>query len=56
MTEKMSRSLLDGVLSVTGSLATPVLRSRAGKSVLATVPGEALLASLDAVSKWRATR
>ncbi|RWR78248.1 senescence/dehydration-associated protein, chloroplastic-like protein [Cinnamomum micranthum f. kanehirae] len=52
MTEKMSKSLLDGVLSATGSVATkPLIRSQAGKAFLNTVPGEVLLASSDGVNK-----
>ncbi|RZS10189.1 hypothetical protein BHM03_00041372 [Ensete ventricosum] len=51
MTEKMSRSLLDGVVLVTSSVSVPLVRSKAGKSLLATVPGEVLLASLDAISE-----
>lgn len=51
MTEKMTKSLLDGVLFATGSVTKPLIRSQAGKAFLNTVPGEVLLASLDAVSK-----
>ncbi|XXG57365.1 hypothetical protein AAC387_Pa03g4537 [Persea americana] len=51
MTEKMSKSLLDGVLFATGSVTKPLIRSQAGKAFLNTVPGEVLLASLDAVNK-----
>lgn len=51
MTEKMSKAMLDviGVASV--SVMGPVVRSEAGKKVLSMVPGEVLVASLDAVSK-----
>ncbi|CAL9192514.1 unnamed protein product [Musa hybrid cultivar] len=51
MTEKMSRTLLDGVVLVTSSVSVPLVRSKAGKSLLATIPGEVLLASLDAINK-----
>lgn len=51
MTEKMSKALLDGVGLATGSVMGPVMRSQAGKGFLNMVPGEVLLASLDAVSK-----
>lgn len=51
MTEKMSRTLLDGVVLVTSSVSVPLVRSKAGKSLLATIPGEVLLASLDAISE-----
>ncbi|KAG0459545.1 hypothetical protein HPP92_022673 [Vanilla planifolia] len=50
-TEKMSRALLSGVLAVSESLTAPVVRSQAAKSFFAAVPGEILLASLDAISK-----
>ncbi|ONK69803.1 uncharacterized protein A4U43_C05F26900 [Asparagus officinalis] len=49
MTERMSQSLLDGVLTVTGSVTAPIIRSRAGKAFFSMVPGEVLLASLAAV-------
>ncbi|XP_008795898.3 senescence/dehydration-associated protein At4g35985, chloroplastic-like [Phoenix dactylifera] len=51
MTEKMSRSLLDGVFLITGSVAAPLVQSKAGKSFFSMLPGEVLLASLDAVNK-----
>uniref|UniRef100_A0A5B6YW54 Senescence domain-containing protein n=1 Tax=Davidia involucrata TaxID=16924 RepID=A0A5B6YW54_DAVIN len=51
MTEKMSKAMLDGVEIATGSVMAPVVRSQAGKALLATVPGEVLLASLDVVDK-----
>lgn len=51
MTEKMSKSLLDTVISVTGSMAAPLLRSNQGKAFLATVPGEVILATLDGINK-----
>ncbi|OEL14904.1 hypothetical protein BAE44_0024076 [Dichanthelium oligosanthes] len=51
MTELMSQSLLDTVISVTGSMAAPLLRSKQGRAFLATVPGEVVLASLDAINK-----
>lgn len=51
MTENMSRSLLDGIVLVTGTVAAPLVQSRAGKSFFSMLPGEVLLASLDAVSK-----
>ncbi|XAR67056.1 hypothetical protein NMG60_11013479 [Bertholletia excelsa] len=51
MTEKMSKAMLDGVGVVTGTVMAPVVRSQAGKSILAMVPGQVLLASLDAVDK-----
>jgi hypothetical protein len=51
MTEKMSQSLLDTVISVTGSMAAPLIRSKQGRAFLASVPGEVVLASLDAISE-----
>ncbi|KAM7509593.1 hypothetical protein LguiA_020046 [Lonicera macranthoides] len=51
MTEKMSKAMLNGVGIVSGSLMGPVVRSQAGKKLLSMVPGEILLASLDAVNK-----
>ncbi|KAJ4958184.1 hypothetical protein NE237_025295 [Protea cynaroides] len=51
MTEKMSKSLLNGIGFATGSVVTPLARSQAGKSFLAMVPGEVLLASLDGLNK-----
>lgn len=51
MTEKLSKSLLNGVGIVSGSLMAPVLKSQPGQAFLRMLPGEVLLASLDAVSK-----
>ncbi|KAK6151845.1 hypothetical protein DH2020_014480 [Rehmannia glutinosa] len=51
MTEKMSKAMLDVVGVATGSVMGPVVRSQAGKTFLSMVPGEVLLASLDAVNK-----
>ncbi|KAJ6817037.1 senescence/dehydration-associated protein-like isoform X1, chloroplastic [Iris pallida] len=51
MTEKMSESLLNGVIFVTGSVTAPLLQSKAGKAFFGMLPGEVLLASLDAVGK-----
>ncbi|KAJ4953577.1 hypothetical protein NE237_030409 [Protea cynaroides] len=52
MTENMSKSLLDGIGVATGSMMAPLARSQAGQAFLATVPGEVLLASLDAVNQF----
>lgn len=52
MTEKMSKTMLDGVQFAAGSVMAPVVKSQAGKAFLAMVPGEVLLASLDAVSEY----
>lgn len=51
MTENMSKAMLNGVGIATGSVMGPVVRSQAGKAFFSMVPGEVLLASLDAVSK-----
>ncbi|XP_037406594.1 senescence/dehydration-associated protein At4g35985, chloroplastic-like [Triticum dicoccoides] len=51
MTEKMSKTMLDTVISVAGSMAAPLLRSNQGKALLSTVPGEVVIASLDAINK-----
>ncbi|GMH18042.1 hypothetical protein Nepgr_019883 [Nepenthes gracilis] len=51
MTEKMSKAMLDGVGVATGSVTGPLVRSKAGKKFFAMMPGEVLLASLDAVDK-----
>ncbi|KAG6658397.1 senescence/dehydration-associated protein At4g35985, chloroplastic-like [Carya illinoinensis] len=51
MTENMSKSMLDGIGIVTGSVMKPVVKSQAGKAILAMVPGQVALASLDAVNK-----
>lgn len=52
MTEKLSKTMLDGVGIATGAVMAPMIKSQAGKKFLAMVPGEVLLASLDAVSKF----
>ncbi|XP_055802555.1 senescence/dehydration-associated protein At4g35985, chloroplastic [Solanum dulcamara] len=51
MTEKMSKSMLNGVGIASGSVMGPMVRSQAGKKFFTMVPGEVLLASLDAVNK-----
>ncbi|KAL2342570.1 hypothetical protein Fmac_003855 [Flemingia macrophylla] len=51
MTEKLSKSLLNGVGIVSGSVMTPVVKSQPGKAFLKMLPGEVLLASLDSVNK-----
>lgn len=51
MTEKLSKTMLDGVGIATGAVMAPMMKSEAGKKFLNMVPGEVLLASLDAVNK-----
>ncbi|KAG5107886.1 hypothetical protein JHK84_044793 [Glycine max] len=51
MTERLTKSLLDGVGIMSGSVMTPVLKSQPGQAFLNMLPGEVLLASLDAVNR-----
>ncbi|KAK2439357.1 Senescence/dehydration-associated protein [Trifolium repens] len=51
MTEKLSKSLLSGVGIVSGTVMAPLVKSQPGKAFLRMLPGEVLLASLDAVNK-----
>lgn len=51
MTNKLSKSMLDVVGVASGSVMGPLVKSQAGKTFFSTVPGEVLLASLDAVNK-----
>ncbi|KAL4034665.1 hypothetical protein IC575_003329 [Cucumis melo] len=51
MTEKLSKSMLDMVGVASGSMMGPVMKSQAGRAFFAMVPGQVLLASLDAVNK-----
>ena len=52
MTQKLSKSVLNVVESGTGAVMTPIVESRPGKAFLNMMPGEVLLASLDALSKF----
>ncbi|XVF49107.1 hypothetical protein PTKIN_Ptkin03bG0242000 [Pterospermum kingtungense] len=51
MTEKMSKAMLDMVGVASGTVMAPLVNSRPGKAFLSMVPGEVLVASLDAVNK-----
>ncbi|XAR53386.1 hypothetical protein NMG60_11021924 [Bertholletia excelsa] len=51
LTETMSKSMLDRVGIGSASVMAPAVRSQAGQAFLAMVPGEVLLASLDAVNR-----
>ncbi|XP_061366315.1 senescence/dehydration-associated protein At4g35985, chloroplastic-like isoform X2 [Gastrolobium bilobum] len=51
MTEKLTKSLLDGVGIMSGSVMAPMVKSQPGQAFLRMLPGEVLLASLDAVNK-----
>lgn len=44
--------MLDMVGVASGSMMGPVMKSQAGRAFFAMVPGQVLLASLDAVSKY----
>ncbi|KAJ0986397.1 hypothetical protein J5N97_004753 [Dioscorea zingiberensis] len=50
-TEKMSRALLEGVLTVSGAMAVPLIQSKAGQAFFGMVPGEVMLASFDGINK-----
>lgn len=50
-TEKMSKAMLDGVGIATGSVMKPLVNSKQGRAFFSIMPGEVLLASLDAVDK-----
>ena len=55
MTEKMSKAMLDMVGVASGTMMAslaPLVKSKPGKAFLSMVPGEVLLASLDAVSEY----
>uniref|UniRef100_A0A6N2KKZ6 Uncharacterized protein n=1 Tax=Salix viminalis TaxID=40686 RepID=A0A6N2KKZ6_SALVM len=51
VTENLSKATLDVVRVTTGSVMAPMTSSRTGKILLASVPGEVLLAALDTGSK-----
>lgn len=55
MTEKLSKRMLNVVEGASGSVMAPVVQSRAGKAFLSMAPGEVILASFDALSKFRST-
>ncbi|ESQ55961.1 hypothetical protein EUTSA_v10025458mg [Eutrema salsugineum] len=50
-TEKLSKTMLNGVGIVSGSVMAPIVKSKPGKAFFSMVPGEVLLASLDALNK-----
>ena len=43
--------MLNGVGVVSGSVMAPIVKSKPGKAFFSMVPGEVLLASVDALSK-----
>jgi len=51
MTEKLSENVLAGIVTVTGAATAPVLGSKAGQKFFRMLPGDVLLASLDAFNK-----
>ncbi|KAH9310722.1 hypothetical protein KI387_025757, partial [Taxus chinensis] len=51
MTEKMSENVLKGVITVSGAVTGSVITSKPGKQFFSMLPGEVLLASLDAMNK-----
>ncbi|XVF34916.1 hypothetical protein REPUB_Repub18cG0099600 [Reevesia pubescens] len=51
MTEKMSKAMLDMVGVASGTVMAPLVNSKPGKALLSMVPGQVLVASLDAVNK-----
>lgn len=50
-TEGMSKSLLKGVNVVADAVMNPLFKSKPGRSFFTMLPGEVILASLDAVNK-----
>ncbi|KAF3534495.1 hypothetical protein DY000_02039104 [Brassica cretica] len=50
-TEKLSKTMLNGVGVVSGSVMAPIVKSKPGKAFFSMVPGEVLLASVDALNK-----
>jgi hypothetical protein len=50
MTEKLSENLLVGVVTVSDGVTAPVVGSKAGQKFFRMLPGDVLLASLDAFS------
>ncbi|KAG7578174.1 Senescence/spartin-associated [Arabidopsis thaliana x Arabidopsis arenosa] len=50
-TENLSRTMLNGAGVVSGSVMVPVMKSKPGMAFFSMVPGEVLLASLDALNK-----
>lgn len=52
MTEKMSKTMLDMVGIASGTVMAPLINSKPGQAFLSMLPGQVLLASLDAVSEY----
>lgn len=51
MTENMSENVLKGLITVSGAVTGPVVGSKAGRKFFSMVPGDVLLASLDAFNQ-----
>ncbi|KAK8595569.1 hypothetical protein V6N13_000276 [Hibiscus sabdariffa] len=51
MSEKMSKAMAGMVGAASGTVMAPLVNSKPGKAFFSMVPGEVLLASLDAVNK-----
>ncbi|CAN6820328.1 unnamed protein product [Brassica oleracea] len=51
--ETIGATVLDGEDMISGLMMAPVLKSKLGKALLSTAPGEILLASLDSFGKLR---
>lgn len=49
--ETIGAIVLDGEDMISGLMMAPVLKSKLGKALLSTAPGEILLASLDSFGK-----
>lgn len=49
--ETIGVTVLEGVDMVSSSMIAPVVKSKLGKALLSTAPGEVILASLDSFSK-----
>ncbi|MFQ6627678.1 hypothetical protein Gotur_004806 [Gossypium turneri] len=52
MTEKLSKTMLGMVGIASGTVMAPLLNSKPGQAFLSMLPGQVLLASLDAVSEY----
>ncbi|GAB4847550.1 Protein EARLY-RESPONSIVE TO DEHYDRATION 7, chloroplastic [Ancistrocladus abbreviatus] len=51
MTEKVAKGVVSGVLKISGFFTSSVVNSKAGKKFFSLLPGEVVLASLDAFNK-----
>ena len=51
MSEEVATGILSGVVKVSGVVTSSIVNSKAGKKFFSLLPGEIVLASLDAFSK-----